>query len=178
MQKIILYYKFEPIADPQMTMRWQRELCQRLHLKGRIIIAEHGINGTLGGESESVKTYIKEMNRTSQFKGIEYKWSDGSHEDFPRLSIKVRKELVTLEPEEKFNVFDRGTPLRPDAWHEYLKGHPDAVLFDARNDYESDIGKFKGAITPNIKTFRDIKPELEKLPKDKPVLTYCTGDIR
>jgi len=182
MQKIILYYKFVPLADPTMTMRWQRELATRLNLRGRVIISEHGINGTLGGELADVKTYVKEMNLTPQFKGIEYKWSDGSREDFPKLSIKVRKELVTLEPEtasgKAFDVFDTGTPLRPAAWHQYLQEHPDAIIFDARNDYESAVGKFKNAITPNIKTFKDVKKELEKLPKDQPVLTYCTGDIR
>lgn len=178
MQKIILYYKFVQVKDPQMTMRWQRELCARLNLQGRIIISEHGINGTLGGDLADVKAYVKAMNLTPEFKGIEYKWSDGAREDFPKLSIKVRKELVTLEPEEEFDVFDKGTPLRPRQWHEYLEQHPDAIVFDARNNYESEVGKFKNAITPDIKTFKDVKAELEKLPKDKPVLTYCTGDIR
>jgi len=182
MQKIILYYKFVPVVDPEMTMRWQRELCSRLNLRGRVIIASHGINGTLGGELKDTKAYVKEMNLSSQFKGIEYKWSAGAREDFPKLSIKVREELVTLEPEvaegETFNVFDKGTPLRPAAWHQYLKEHPEAIVFDARNNYESEVGKFKNAITPDIKTFKDVKKELEKLPKDQPVLTYCTGDIR
>src|SRR5262249_54764515 len=116
MQKIILYYKFVPLADPAMTMRWQREICQRLNLKGRVILSRHGINGTLGGELEDVKAYVREMNKTPEFKGIEYKWSDGQRDDFPRLSIKVRDELVTLAPGEQFDVFDKGTPLRPAAW--------------------------------------------------------------
>lgn len=178
MQKIILYYKFVPVADPAMTMRWQRELCTRLNLRGRIIISPHGINGTLGGELVGVKEYVRNMNLTPEFKGIDYKWSFGSREDFPKLSIKVRKELVTLEPEEDFNVFDRGTPLRPVAWHQYLNDHPDAIILDARNEYESQVGAFKGAIKPKINTFKSIKKELNNLPKDKPVLTYCTGDIR
>jgi UPF0176 protein len=178
MQKIILYYKFVALKDPQMVMRWQRELSQRLNLRGRVIISEHGINGTLGGDIDDVKAYVHEMKLTSEFKGIEYKWSDGQREDFPKLSIKVRKELVTLEPEEDFDVFDKGTPLRPEQWREYLEQHPDAIVFDARNNYESQVGKFKNAITPDIKTFKDVKKELDKLPKDQPVLTYCTGDIR
>lgn len=127
-----------------MTMRWQRELCLRINLKGRIIVSQHGINGTLGGELEDMKIYVREMNSTEEFKGIEYKWSEGAREDFPRLSVKVRSELVTLEPEESFDVFDKGTPLRPEAWHHYLTEHPDAIVFDARNDYESDIGAFRG----------------------------------
>ncbi len=178
MQKIILYYKFVPLPAPDMTMLWQRELARRLNLRGRVIISQHGINGTLGGELDDLKIYVKEMNLTTEFKDVQYKWSDGSREDFPKLSVKVRKELVTLEPEEEFDVFDSGTALKPAAWHKYLSEHPEATVFDARNQYESDIGKFKGAIVPQIKTFKDVKKELEKLPKDKPVLTYCTGDIR
>ena len=178
MQKIILFYKFVPLADPLMTQRWLREVCRRLNLQGRIILNAHGINGTLGGGLEDVKGYVREMNRTAEFKKIEYKWSDGDREDFPRLSIKVRKELVTLAPEEAFNVFDKGTPLRPEAWRTYIEEHPDALIFDARNEYESDIGAFTGAVKPKIKNFREIKKELEYLPKDQPVLTYCTGDIR
>ncbi len=181
MQKIILYYKFVPIKDPVMTVRWQRELCAGLNLRGRVIISEHGINGTLGGDLDDVKAYVKQMKLTPEFKDIEYKWSDGSREDFPKLSIKARNELVTLEPKagvNGFDVFDAGTALKPAQWHDYLEKHPDAIIFDARNDYESAIGKFKNAITPKIKTFKDVKAELEKLPKDQPVLTYCTGDIR
>ncbi len=178
MQKIILYYKFVLIVDPQTTMRWQRELCMRLHLKGRVIISNHGINGTLGGELDDVKAYVHEMNLTREFKDIEYKWSDGAREDFPKLCVRVRKELVTLDPEEDFSVFDKGTPLRPEAWHKYIEEHPDVTILDVRNDYESDIGAFKGAIKPKIKTFKEVKETLGALPKDQPVLTYCTGDIR
>lgn len=180
MEKIILYYKFVPVADPDMTMRWQRELCERLGLKGRIIIAPHGINGTVGGGLKNVKAYVKAMNLTEQFKDIQYKWSDGSADDFPKLSVKVRQELVTLAPGENFDVYNSTKGLKPKQWHKYLEEHPDAIVLDARNDYESEIGAFKGkhVVKPGIKAFRDIKPELDKLPKDQPVLTYCTGDVR
>jgi UPF0176 protein len=180
MEKIILYYKFVKVDDPASVMFWQRNLCERLNLKGRIIIAEQGINGTVGGPIDDVKQYIRDMNKHPLFKGAEYKWSDGRADDFPKLSVKVRKELVTLAPDEDFDVFNSTKGLRPKAWHKYLQEHPDAIVLDARNDYESDIGAFKGknVVKPKIKNFRDIKPELEKLPKDQPVLTYCTGDIR
>lgn len=180
MEKIILYYKFVPVPDPETTMMWQRELCERHGLKGRIIISKHGINGTLGGPIKSVKAYIKAMNLHPLFKKIQYKWSEGLADDFPRLSVKVRDELVTLAPGEKFDVFNSTKGLKPKAWHDYISKNPDVLILDARNDYESDIGAFKGknVVKPKIKTFRDIKPELDKLPKDKPILTYCTGDIR
>lgn len=180
MEKIILFYKFVPVTDPETVMFWQRNLCERLGLKGRIIISRQGINGTLGGDIKNVKMYIRDMNKHPLFKKIQYKWSDGSADDFPRLSVKVRDELVTLAPGEDFDVFNSTKGLRPRAWHKYLEQNPDAIVLDARNDYESDVGAFKGknVIKPKIKNFRDIKPELDKLPKDKPILTYCTGDIR
>lgn len=180
MQKVILYYKFVEIADPETAKFWQRNLCERLGLKGRIIIADHGINGTLGGDIKDVKAYVREMNTHPAFKGIEYKWSDGSGEEFPKLSVKVRSELVTLAPEENFDVFNSTRGLRPKEWHEYIKNHPEVTILDARNDYESDIGAFENGnvIKPGIGTFKEIKREVEKLPKDQTVLTYCTGDIR
>ena len=88
MEKIILYYKFVPVVDPEMTRLWQHELCEKLGLKGRIIISKDGINGTLGGSLDSLRAYKSAMNKTKTFKGIDYKWSDGSADDFPRLSIK------------------------------------------------------------------------------------------
>src|SRR5688572_25120413 len=97
MRKVILYYKFVPVTDPEMTMRWQRELCQRLELTGRIIISPHGINGTLGGDLKNLRQYKAEMNRSVVFKGITYKWSEGTGEDFPRLSVKVKPELVAFD---------------------------------------------------------------------------------
>ena len=180
MEKIILYYKFVKIDDPTSVMFWQRNLCERLNLKGRIIIARQGINGTVGGHIDDVKQYIRDMNKHPLFKKIQYKWSDGQGNDFPKLSVKVRSELVTLAPDENFDVFNSTNGLKPKAWHKYLEEHPDTIVLDARNDYESDIGAFKGknVIKPKIKNFREIKPELEKLPKDQPILTYCTGDIR
>lgn len=180
MQKVILYYKFVEVSDPETVKYWQYNLCERLGLRGRIIVADHGINGTLGGHIDDVKAYVKEMNTHPIFKGIEYKWSDGTGEEFPRLSVKVRPELVTLAPEEEFDVFDSTQGLRPQEWHEYIEKNPNVTILDARNDYESDIGAFKGenVIKPQIGAFKEIKQELDKLPKDEPVLTYCTGDIR
>ena len=180
MEKVILYYKFVAVPDPETVKFWQRNLCERYGLQGRIIVAEQGINGTLGGSIDGLKAYIKEMNVHPLFKKIEYKWSEGSAKDFPRLSVKVRPELVSLAPDEKFDVFNSTKGLRPKQWHEYIQQNPDVLILDARNDYESDIGAFKGnnVVKPKIGAFRDIKKELAKLPKDKPILTYCTGDIR
>ncbi len=151
-------------------------------LNGRVIISQHGINATFGGEVEALEDYIEQMEATqlADFSEIDYKWSQGGYEDFPKLSVKVRKELVTLAPDEEFDVFNASTALSPEEWHDYIKQNPEVTVLDARNNYESKIGVFntENLHAPDINSFKEIKKELEKLPKDKPVLTYCTGDVR
>ncbi len=186
MNKVILYYKFAPVADPAMTMRWQKELCSRLGLKGRIIVSPHGINGTLGGDIENLREYKREMNRSVTFKGITYKWSDGSGQEFPRLSVKVRPELVAFgAPEIKVDdkgVVGGGKHLKPEQLHKLVEERDDVVFFDGRNAYEAAVGRFKDAVVPDTKTTHDFVKEIrsskyENL-KDKPVVTYCTGGVR
>jgi UPF0176 protein len=188
MEKIILYYKFVPVADPAMTMRWQRELCTRLNLKGRVIISPHGINGTLGGELENLRRYKREMNASEIFRSIMYKWSEGSAKDFPKLSVKVRPELVAFRAEDEIEVNEQGIVgggkhLKPYQVHKLVEERgEDVVFFDGRNAYEAAIGKFKGAVVPDIKTTPDFLAELDKpkyeVIKDKAVVTYCTGGVR
>jgi len=186
MEKIILYYKFVPITDTETILFWQKALCEKLGLKGRILISNKGLNGTLGGNINSLKSYKKAMNEHSLFKGIEYKWSEGTADDFPKLSVKVRSETVTLGWEPKVNshgIVDGGKHLKPQKVHELVEKYgDDVVFFDGRNKYEASIGKFKDAIVPNVNTFKEYlteldKPEYNKI-KQKKVVTYCTGGIR
>ena len=186
MEKIILYYKFLPITDTESVKFWQKALCEKLHLKGRILISSKGLNGTLGGDIKALKAYKKAMNEHSLFGGIVYKWSDGKADDFPKLSIKVRSETVTLgwEPQVGQNgIIGGGKHLKPAAVHALVKERgDDVVFFDGRNKYEASIGKFKDAVVPNVNTFKEYMTELDKPEyneiKKKPVVTYCTGGIR
>jgi UPF0176 protein len=188
MQKVILFYKFAGLPDPKMTMLWQKELCQNLGLKGRIIVSPHGINGTLGGDIEGLRKYKRAMNASGTFRGIMYKWSDGTGEEFPKLSVKVRDELVSFKKPDEVVVSEKGVVgggkrLKPQALHKLVKEQGgDVVFFDGRNAYEAQVGRFKDAVVPNTKTTRDFINELESGKydsiKDKPVVTYCTGGIR
>jgi UPF0176 protein len=188
MQKIILYYKFVPVGDPEMTMRWQRELCMRLDLKGRVLISRHGINGTLGGDIEALRQYKREMNKSIVFKDITYKWSDGTGYDFPKLRVKVKDEIVTFRAADEIVVTEKGIEnggkhLKPKEVHKLLEERgSEVVFFDGRNKYEAAIGKFKNAVVPDVENSRDFAKELEDPKyndiKDKPVVTYCTGGIR
>ena len=184
MQKIILYYCFAPVPDPKAVRLWQKTLCEQLDLKGRIIIADHGINGTLGGDVKALKAYVKATRE--YFKTIEFKWSDGGAEDFPKLSVKVRDEIVTFGTADEIQVDDQGIigggrKLKPKQLHELIK-QKDVVLFDGRNRHEAAVGRFKDAVVTDVDHSRDFIKELDDPKyddiKDKPVVTYCTGGIR
>lgn len=188
MQKILLYYKFTPINDPTALRLWQKTLCDSLKLRGRILISNHGLNGTVGGEVEDLKKYIKATKEFPGFKGIVFKWSEGSREDFPRMSVKEKTEIVAFDAADELRVDENGVVnggvhLKPKQVHELVeKRGQDVVFFDGRNAYEAKIGKFKNAVVPDTRTSRDFIKELESGKYDelkhKPLVTYCTGGIR
>lgn len=189
MQKILLYYKFTPIKDPQVVMLWQKTLTDSLNLRGRILVSEQGLNGTVGGDIDDLKKYIKETKKFPGFKNIVFKWSEGGREHFPRMSVKQRKELVGFQnSEDEFEVDEHGVVgggkhIKPRDVHKLVEEFgDDVVFFDGRNAHEASIGKFKNAVVPNTNTSRDFIAELESDKyddiKDKKVITYCTGGIR
>ncbi len=189
MQKILLYYKFTQLADPESVKLWQKTLCDLLNLKGRILVSRHGINGTVGGDLDDLKSYVKATKQYPEFKDIVWKWSDGSRDDFPRMSVKVRRELVGFKnSDDEFEVDEQGVigggkHLKPHEVNEMVeKFGDDVVFFDGRNEHEARIGKFKNAVVPNTHTSRDFIAELESDKydqlKNKKVITYCTGGIR
>ena len=157
-------------------------------LKGRIIISKDGINGTVGGELEAIKSYRRITREYPGFHDIDWKWSDGIGEDFPRLAVRVRKEIITFGvPDElvvdESGVVGGGIHLKPHEVHSLVEQHGDDVaFFDARNAFETRIGKFRNAIVPDTRTTPDFVRELESGRydhlKNKPVITYCTGGIR
>lgn len=171
-----------------MVRLWQKALCERLGLRGRILISKHGLNGTVGGDLEALKTYVKETKTYEPFKDIVFKWSDGESAHFPKLSIKVRDEIVSFGAAEELKVDKNGVVgggkhLKPADVHKLVEERGDDVIFfDGRNTYEAKVGKFKNAIVPDTRTSKDFITELESGKydgiKDKPVVTYCTGGIR
>jgi UPF0176 protein len=186
MQKVILYYLFTPITDPEAIRLWQASLCESLNLRGRIIISEHGINGTLGGNLDDLKRYVTKNKGYTPFKKLTYKWSEGSREDFPRLSVKVRDEIVTFNAKNELKVDEKGVVgggkhLKPEQLHKLIE-KKQVVFLDGRNQYEAEVGRFKDAVIPKVNNTRDFVKELEKPEynelKNKPIVTYCTGGIR
>lgn len=186
--KIVLFYVFTPLADPEAVRLWQINLAQRTNVKGRIIVSEQGINATVGGDIDDVKQYVKGTRAYGPFKDADIKWSDGIGDDFPRLSVKVRPELVTFDAPDQIEVTAQGvqgggTHLKPHELHELMdRRGQDVVFFDGRNAMEAQIGKFKDAVVPDVDATREFLSDIESGKydhlKDKPVVTYCTGGIR
>ena len=193
--KIILFYVFTPIADPDAIRLWQRDVAELLGLRGRILISKHGINGTLGGEMSALKRYVRKLKQYEPFAGVDVKWSPGTgldddlaSLDFPRLSVKVRDEIVSFGAADELRVDEGGvvgggTHLTPGELHRLVAERgDDVVFFDGRNAFEAEIGRFRGAVVPDVETTRDFVAELDSGRydhlKDKPVVTYCTGGIR
>lgn len=183
MDKIILFYAYTFLENPHAIHAWQRELCTRLKLLGRIILAQEGINATLSGAPEAVDEYVAVTRAHPAFTAVDFKESFTKKPAFPRLQIKVKKEIVHSSlPIDFAFTKERGTHLTPEQVHELISQKSDTlVILDARNDYESRVGAFAGALAASIENFRDfprfIDEHLDAL-RDKEVLMYCTGGIR
>lgn len=186
--KVALFYRFAPLADPIAVRLWQHSLCSSLGLTGRIILSHQGINGTLGGDVKALKQYAKITREHPAFADLDVKWSDAAGQAFPRLSVKVREEVVTFgAPGEltvdQSGVVGTGTHLSPEQVHQLVEQRgDDVVFFDGRNRFEAEIGRFEGAVVTGADTTRDFVAELDSGRydelKDRPVITYCTGGIR
>ena len=175
---VILFYKYVPIADPEAFATEQRALCVRLGLKGRVLIATEGINGTLAGAPEAVDEYTAALHADARFSDVGFKVSGGDENTFPKLVVKVRREIVTLGAGAL--TANQENQLAPAEWKQMIENDPDVVLLDVRNRFESDAGRFEGAVVCDIENFRDLPRYIEKLEplKEKKVLMYCTGGIR
>ena len=193
--KIVLFYAFAPLADPQAIRLWQRDLAESLTLRGRIIISKDGINGTLGGDLPAVKKWLRRFREHPAFADADVKWSegtgvdaDGYSTDFPKLSVKVRDEIVSFGAPDELRVDEHGVVgggvrLAPEQLHSLIAERgDDVVFFDGRNALEAEIGRFKNAVVPDTDTTRDFVRLLDAGVYDdlkgKPVVTYCTGGIR
>ena len=193
--KVVLFYAFRPLVDPDAVRLWQRDLCEGLGLRGRILLSPQGINATVGGDVTILKTYVRKTREYAPFGDIDVKWSDGTRLDdggrsldFPRLVVKVREELVSFGvPDEvvvdAHGVVGGGTRLRPEELDALVAERGDeVVLFDGRNAVEAQVGRFRGAVVPDIRRTSDFVRELDDGRwddlKGRPVVTYCTGGIR
>ncbi len=181
--EVLLYYHYFPLADPVAYFHVHRDLCRRLALRGRILIGHEGINGTVSGPRDATALYRRILHTDRRTKSMPFKIDRCDGHVFPKLSVKLRPEIVTLGLPRERDIDPNeltGTKLQPAEWAEAMEA-PDTVLIDGRNRYEADLGHFHGAICPDIEHFRDFPRWLEDHADElrgKKILTYCTGGIR
>jgi len=179
---VLLYYLYTKIEDPETYRDQHRALCERLNLKGRIIVANEGINGTVSGLRADCEAYMEAMKADPLTGKIEWKIDEEQEHRFPRLSIKARQEIVSLNlGDEDLDPNEHtGRHLSPAQWKEAMED-PNTVILDARNQYEWEMGYFEGSILPDVDSFRElptwVRENRDQL-EGKKILTYCTGGIR
>ncbi|MED4027605.1 rhodanese-related sulfurtransferase [Priestia megaterium] len=179
--QVLLYYLYTPIENSEEFTAEHLAFCKELELKGRILIAAEGINGTVSGTVEQTDKYMETMKNDPRFEGIVFKIDEADEHAFKKMHVRHRKELVTLRLEEDVNPLRvTGNYLSPKEFYQAMQDE-NTVVIDARNDYEYDLGHFRGAVRPDIRNFREL-PEWIRDNKDqfedKKILTYCTGGIR
>jgi len=160
------------------------KFCQKQQLKGTILLATEGINGTISGEKESIALFHDYIKNNDLFNGLftnlEHKESWSKENPFYRIKVRLKKEIVALGVNGVSPTKKVGQYVKPEDWNELISD-PDTIIIDTRNDYEVDIGTFKNAINPNTKTFREFPEYVDKNldpAKHKKIAMFCTGGIR
>ncbi len=173
-------YKFVALPDYEELQGKLLDLCQRNGIQGTLLLAEEGINGTVSGTREAIDALLGFLKTDTRFKDLQHKEALYEKQPFYRMKVRLKKEIVTLgapglNPREAV-----GTYVKPKDWNSLIS-EPDILLIDTRNDYEVEVGTFRGAINPETKTFREFKKFVEeKLDpvRDKKIAMFCTGGIR
>ncbi|MDC3360742.1 rhodanese-related sulfurtransferase [Candidatus Thioglobus sp.] len=180
MLTICALYKFTRLDDFEEIQGPLKIFLESLNIRGTLLLAKEGVNGTIAGDNESIMKSLDYLQKDERLVGFEYKFSYSEKPPFKRLKVKLKKEIVTLGVSDIDPIFSSGTYVKPADWNE-LVNDPDVVLIDTRNNYEFEIGSFKGSINPNTETFREFpaytKNNLEKY-RDKKIAMFCTGGIR
>ena len=180
MLTICALYKFIRLDDFEEIQVPLKIFLESLNIRGTLLLAKEGVNGTISGDNDSIMKSLDYLQKDERLVGLEYKFSYSEKPPFKRLKVKLKKEIVTLGVSNIDPIFSSGTYVKPADWNELIND-PDVVLIDTRNNYEFEIGSFKGSINPNTETFREFpaytKNNLEKY-RDKKIAMFCTGGIR
>lgn len=179
---VIAYYHYTFIAEAEQMVAEHLDYCKSIGIRGRIYIANEGINGTISGSVSACTTYMNNLKANPLFKGIEFKIDEHHEHAFNRLHVRYKTEIVhsgLRDPKEIDPTKETGKHLRGEEFTR-LKEEDDVVIIDVRSNYETRLGRFKNSVTLDIENFREFPnkiPELERY-KDKKVVTVCTGGIK
>ncbi|MFL6820280.1 MAG: rhodanese-related sulfurtransferase [Bradyrhizobium sp.] len=181
--QVAAFYQFAALPEFRQVRDPLRALCARLELKGTVLLAHEGINGTVAGHAEAIAAFVAELRGGGLFGGrldnLELKFSRASAMPFERLKVRLKKEIVTLGHPEADPTRLVGTYVEPAEWNDLI-GNPDTLLIDTRNAFEVAMGTFDGAVDPGIKSFGQFKDFALGLDTSKhsKIAIFCTGGIR
>lgn len=179
--RVLLYYHYNHITDPQTERENHLEFCKSLGLLGRIYISSEGINGTVSGTIEQTNQYMHYINHHPLFKGTVFKINQASEHAFKKMHVRVKNEIVNFSLEDDVNPNEiTGRYIEPKNFYQGLKD-PNTLVIDARNTYEYDLGHFRGALRPDIKNFRELPNWIranKHMLEGKKIYAYCTGGVR
>ena len=175
---VILFYKFTEIQNPEDFSASHLEFCNSTGLLGKVLVAEEGINGSLSGSKEQINKYKTYLTSKAEFSDITFKEETCTFSPFKKMIVRVKKEIIRMDRE--LDLKNTGRYISPEELLELYESGEEFIMLDTRNNYESRVGRFKDAVTPDIENFRDFPQALKSLEdkKEKKIVTYCTGGIR
>ncbi|MEP5155143.1 rhodanese-related sulfurtransferase [Planktotalea sp.] len=177
---IAALYHFAPVSNLKDMQVRIREKCEAFDIKGTLLIAPEGINGTIAGPSNSIEGILKFLKGLPEFGDLEWKLSHSPDAPFAKLKVRLKREIVTMGQPDVDPRGAVGSYVEPEDWNEFIKAD-DVVVIDTRNDYEVSIGTFEGAIDPKTKSFREFPAWWEDNKQrfaNHRVAMFCTGGIR
>jgi UPF0176 protein len=178
--RIAALYRFARFPEPETLLEKLQTACERENVKGTLLVAHEGINGTIAGAPEGLERALAEIRAVTGLDDLEIKFSSAAEMPFLRMKVKLKREIVTIGMDHVDPLRAVGTYVKASDWNALISD-PDVVLIDVRNDYEHRIGTFKGAVDPNTTSFRafpDYVREQLSTAKSRKIAMFCTGGIR
>jgi UPF0176 protein len=178
--RVLLFYKYVNLQNPERIVLEHLHWCLQNEIKGRVFFANEGVNGTVSGLVENIEKYKSQLIKYPEFSDIWFKEDVADAQSFNKMHVRLKKEIVHGDLM-GVSIKNGGKRLSPEELLKLYQDGKEFVIVDARNWYESKIGKFKNAITPPMKNFREWKSVVDedlKEFKEKTIITYCTGGIR
>lgn len=179
---VIAYYYYTNLPDAEAMVPQHLDFCKEIGIRGRIYLAQEGINGTISGTVEACEKYMNYLKSDPRFSGVEFKIDEHHEHAFNRIHVRYKQEIVhsgLRNPKEIDPTIETGKHLNGKEFAD-LKEQDDVVIIDVRSNYETRLGKFKNSVTLDIETFREFPNKVAELEqfKDKKVVTVCTGGIK
>jgi len=180
--RVTAFYRFAVLAEESLSLLKLdlTDFAKREGVLGLVLLGKEGINGTVAGPEQGIWNFKAKLRTINGFEELEFKDSESEVRPFRRFKVDIRPEIVTLKKNVASPIHKDPTHLSPEEWQAVIDSTDEFLMIDVRNEYETAIGKFEGAVDPKLQKFSDFPKFLEEqaIPKDKKVLMYCTGGIR